>query len=81
MPATLAGEIADLVLMTLVPEIMQIASDTGISLDRTAQGYFAVTDALRIDRLLSAAEHIPRPNSSRPWRCRAPCRDFIGGAT
>ena len=58
-PAALAGEIADLVLMTLVPEIMQIASDTGISLDRTAQGYFAVTDALRIDRLLSAAEHIP----------------------
>ena len=58
-PARLAKEIADLVLMTRVPEIMQIAADTGTGLDRTAQGYFAVTDALRIDRLLLAAEHIP----------------------
>ncbi|RCW87124.1 NAD-glutamate dehydrogenase [Paracoccus lutimaris] len=57
-PAALAGEIADLVLMTLVPEIMQIATETGTGLDRTAQGYFAVTDALRIDRLLSAAGQV-----------------------
>ena len=58
-PERLAREIADLVLMTRVPEIMQIATDTGTGLDRTAQAYFAVTDALRIDRLLLAAEHVP----------------------
>lgn len=58
-PARLAREITELRLLTLVPEIMQIAADTGVSLERTAQGYFAVTDALQIDRLLSAAERIP----------------------
>lgn len=57
-PAGLIKEIADLMLTPLVPEIMQIATETGIALDRTAQGYFAVTDALRIDLLLLAAEHI-----------------------
>ena len=58
-PEKLAKDIADLALMTLVPEIMQISAETGVALDRAAQGYFAVTEALRIDRLLSAAEHIP----------------------
>ena len=57
-PEKLAKDIADLALMTLVPEIMQISADTGVGLDRTAQGYFAVTEALRIDRLISAASHI-----------------------
>ncbi|NHF73167.1 NAD-glutamate dehydrogenase [Paracoccus xiamenensis] len=57
-PATLTGELADLMLTPLVPEIMEISAETGIALDRTAQAYFAVTEALRIDRLLMAAERI-----------------------
>ena len=57
-PDTLTAELADLMLTPLVPEIMEIATETGIGLDRTAQGYFAVTEALRINRLLLAAERI-----------------------
>jgi glutamate dehydrogenase len=58
-PAKLAEEIAELSLMTLVPEIMQIAAETHEPLNRTAQDYFAVTEILRIDRLLTAAERVP----------------------
>lgn len=57
-PDRLVRDIADLARLTLVPEIMQIAADTGLALDRTAQRYFAVTRALRIDGLLEAAERI-----------------------
>ncbi len=57
-PDRLVREIAELARLTLVPEIMQIAADTGVALDRTAQSYFAVTRSLRIDRLLEAAERI-----------------------
>ncbi|MCA1493317.1 NAD-glutamate dehydrogenase [Ensifer sp. NBAIM29] len=58
-PAKLATEIAELSLMTLVPEIMQIAAVTGEPLNRTAQGYFAVTENLRINHLLAAADRVP----------------------
>ncbi|MCY1493090.1 Bacterial NAD-glutamate dehydrogenase [compost metagenome] len=58
-PAKLAEEISELALMTLVPEIMQIAAETGETLSRTAQGYFAVTDTLRINRLLAASDRVP----------------------
>ena len=57
-PDALTTEIADLMLAPLVPEIMEISAETGIGLDRTAQGYFAVTETLRINRLLLAAERI-----------------------
>ena len=33
--------------MTLVPEIMQISAETGVTLARTAQSYFGVTQNLR----------------------------------
>jgi glutamate dehydrogenase len=58
-PAKLAEEIAELSLMTLVPEIMQIATVTGEPLSRTAQAYFTVTESLRINRLLAAADRVP----------------------
>jgi len=58
-PAKLAEEIAELSLMTLVPEIMQIAAETAEPLTRTAQAYFAVTENLGIDRLLTAADRVP----------------------
>ncbi|MDK1491055.1 NAD-glutamate dehydrogenase [Sinorhizobium sp. 7-81] len=58
-PAKLAEEIAELSLMTLVPEIMQISTETGETLSRTAQGYFTVTENLRINRLLAAADRVP----------------------
>ena len=57
-PAALAEEIASLAVMTFVPEIIQIAADTGVSLTRTAQSYFGVTQNLRIARLLAAAERV-----------------------
>ena len=57
-PAALAEEIAALAVMTFVPEIMQIAADTGVTLARTAQSYFGVTQNLRIARLLAAAERV-----------------------
>lgn len=58
-PAKLAEEISELSLMTLVPEIMQIAAETDEPLTRTAQAYFAVTKNLGIDRLLTAADRVP----------------------
>jgi len=57
-PQSLADEIADLFLMTLVPEIMQISAETGVTLARTALSYFGVTQSLRIARLLAAADRV-----------------------
>jgi glutamate dehydrogenase len=57
-PPALAEEIAALAVMTFVPEIIQIAADTGVTLARTAQSYFGVTQNLRIARLLAAAERV-----------------------
>jgi glutamate dehydrogenase len=57
-PPTLAEEIAALAVLTFVPEIIQIAADTGVTLARTAQSYFGVTQNLRIARLLAAAERV-----------------------
>ncbi|KQR79328.1 NAD-glutamate dehydrogenase [Rhizobium sp. Leaf341] len=57
-PQELAQDISRLVLITLVPEIMQISSVAGTSLGRTAQSYFAVTQSLKVGRLLAAAERI-----------------------
>ncbi|WP_438751203.1 NAD-glutamate dehydrogenase [Pararhizobium sp. O133] len=57
-PAALADEIASLAVMTFMPEIIQISADTGVTLARTAQSYFGVTQNLRIARLLAAAERV-----------------------
>ncbi len=57
-PPALAEEIAALAVLTFVPEIIQIAADTGVTLARTAQSYFGVTQNLRIARLLAAAERV-----------------------
>ncbi|WP_455854285.1 hypothetical protein [Ensifer canadensis] len=74
-PEKLADEILELALMTLVPEIMQISAETGETLSRTAQGYFAVTETLRINRLLAAADRVPATELvRRQWRCRARSR-------
>ena len=57
-PSALAEEIAALAVLTFVPEIIQITADTGVTLARTAQSYFGVTQNLRIARLLAAAERV-----------------------
>ncbi|WP_275786690.1 NAD-glutamate dehydrogenase [Pararhizobium gei] len=57
-PQALAEEVAGLFLMMVVPEIMQISNDTGVTLARTALSYFNVTQNLRIASLLAAAERV-----------------------
>lgn len=57
-PEPLAREIASLFLITLVPEIMQVSAATGTSLPRTAESYFAVTEGLKVGKLLAAAERV-----------------------
>ncbi|WP_075291862.1 NAD-glutamate dehydrogenase [Pararhizobium arenae] len=57
-PAALAEEVAGLEIMTVVPEIIQISAETGVTLARTAQSYFGVTQHLRVSRLLAAAEKV-----------------------
>ncbi|AXV16865.1 NAD-glutamate dehydrogenase [Neorhizobium sp. SOG26] len=57
-PAELAREILLLPTLVLVPEIMLIAERTGETLARAADSYFAVTEKLRVDRLISAGERI-----------------------
>jgi glutamate dehydrogenase len=57
-PEALARDIAQLFLITLVPDIMQISSVAGTPLGRTAQSYFAVTQGLKVGRLLTSAERI-----------------------
>ncbi|WP_075635944.1 NAD-glutamate dehydrogenase [Rhizobium rhizosphaerae] len=57
-PADLAEAIATLLPMTLLPDILQIADDTGVSLTRTAQSYFAVTERLKVGALLVAADRV-----------------------
>ena len=57
-PVALAEEVAGLEVMTVVPEIIQISAETGVTLARTAQSYFGVTQHLRVSRLLAAAEKV-----------------------
>ncbi|OLP60386.1 NAD-glutamate dehydrogenase [Xaviernesmea oryzae] len=57
-PADIAETIATLLPLTLVPEILQISDDTGVSLTRTAQSYFAVTERLKVGQLLVSAERV-----------------------
>ena len=56
--ADLATDIASLSTLTLIPEVMQIAQQTGATLARAVEGYIAVSEIFRISRLLSAAERV-----------------------
>jgi glutamate dehydrogenase len=57
-PEGLAGEIASIGTLTLVPEIMQIAERTGDTLNRAAESYFAVSHTFRVGRLLYSGSRI-----------------------
>ncbi len=57
-PASLAKEVALLSTLVLVPEIMLIADRTGENMARATEGYFAVTQTFRVNRLLSSGERI-----------------------
>ncbi|MFB2552946.1 NAD-glutamate dehydrogenase [Ensifer soli] len=58
-PEDLATDIAGLAALIIVPEIMQIAAETGVTLARTAEAYSAVTETLKVAELLVAAERVP----------------------
>ncbi|MEZ2129986.1 MULTISPECIES: NAD-glutamate dehydrogenase [unclassified Sinorhizobium] len=58
LPEKLAGEIAALFALPLVPEIMQIAEQTGEPLARAAESYFTVSQTFKVGRLLSAGNRI-----------------------
>src|SRR5262249_49811253 len=57
-PEKLAGEIAALGGLALVPEIMQIAERTGDTLARAAESYFTVSQTFRVGRLLASGNRI-----------------------
>ena len=57
-PKDLADEVVRLSTLLLVPEIMQIAGQTGAALSRAVAGYFAVSEAFRIDRVLATANRV-----------------------
>lgn len=54
-PETLAGDLAALKALVLVPEIALVAEATGDNLDRAAETFTGVTETLKISRLLSPA--------------------------
>ncbi|NTG88325.1 NAD-glutamate dehydrogenase [Rhizobium rhizogenes] len=58
LPEKLAGEIAMIYALVLVPEIMQIAERTGDTLNRAAESYFTVSQTFRVGRLLLAGSRI-----------------------
>lgn len=57
-PADLAGDVLRLSLLTLAPEIMQIAQTTETKLARAAEGYHAATEIFRIGRLVETAQRV-----------------------
>ncbi len=57
-PVPLADVLTTLSVMTIVPEIMQIAAESRTTLAKTAEGYFGTTQNLKIARLLMAAQRI-----------------------
>jgi glutamate dehydrogenase len=57
-PEDLAGEIAALGTVVLVPDIMQIAEHTGEPLARAAETYFEVSQRFRVGRLLVSGSRI-----------------------
>ena len=57
-PAETAAAVADLHAVGFIPEIMQIAVQTGATLKQAAAAYFTVTDTFRIARINDAAGRI-----------------------
>ncbi|MGG7517938.1 NAD-glutamate dehydrogenase [Allorhizobium undicola] len=57
-PDELARAIADLKALPVVPEIMVIAERAGASLQKAAEGYHAVSQIFRINKLLTQVEKI-----------------------
>ncbi|HET7411097.1 MAG TPA: NAD-glutamate dehydrogenase domain-containing protein, partial [Pararhizobium sp.] len=57
-PEAVAGSVASLHALGFIPEIMQIADQTGATLAESAAAYFTVTDTFRIARINDAAARI-----------------------
>jgi len=57
-PEALAAEIATLGTFALVPDVMQIAENTGEPLSRAAETYFEVSQTFRVSRLLVSGSRI-----------------------
>ncbi|WP_337267777.1 NAD-glutamate dehydrogenase [Oryzifoliimicrobium ureilyticus] len=54
----LAADIAALITLPMVPEILQIAERTGASLPKAAESYFSVSQTFKVGRLLTAGVRI-----------------------
>ncbi|MCM2402165.1 NAD-glutamate dehydrogenase [Rhizobium sp. S153] len=57
-PADVAADVVKLQALLLVPEVMQIAERTGAPLARAIEGYFAVSEIFRIDRILALGARV-----------------------
>ncbi|PZU83426.1 MAG: NAD-glutamate dehydrogenase [Shinella sp.] len=57
-PADVATDVVKLQALLLVPEVMQIAERTGAPLARAIEGYFAVSEIFRIDRILALGARV-----------------------
>lgn len=57
-PAALATEVVNLQAMQLLPEILQIAERTGADFTSAMRGFFAVSEAFRIGRIVENARRI-----------------------
>ncbi|QEE45782.1 NAD-glutamate dehydrogenase [Rhizobium sp. WL3] len=57
-PSALASEVVNLQTMQLLPEILQIAERTGADFATAMQGFFAVSEAFRIGRIIENAGRI-----------------------
>ncbi len=56
--ADVAADVVKLQALLLVPEVMQIAERTGAPLTRAIEGYFAVSEIFRIDRILALGARV-----------------------
>lgn len=57
-PSALAAEVVNLQTMQLLPEILQIAEKTGADFAGAMRGFFAVSEAFRIGRIIETAGRI-----------------------
>ncbi|MBP1851873.1 NAD-glutamate dehydrogenase [Rhizobium halophytocola] len=78
-PADLAGRITALETLVIAPEAMEISEVTKTTMPKVVEGYFAVTGAFQIDRLLDLAARTPTADH---YDSQALMRaiDRIGGA-
>ena len=58
-PEGLARQIAGLANLTLAPDICRVAASSNTDLMRATETFFAVTDALRVGRIVAAVDRIP----------------------